>query len=100
MNNRFRLRALDAESVYMRHDIVTDFLFPFFRHIIIDIVLVSLHLIDLLLGHRQAQLLFRFRQSDPQLSPSAEFHIRRKQVFHLLIRIAGRQGRFVNIFHQ
>ena len=58
MNNRFRLRALDAESVYMRHNIVTDFLFPFFRHIIIDIVLVSLHLIDLLLGHRQAPCLF------------------------------------------
>ena len=33
----------------MTHDIMTDYLFPGFRHIIVDIFRMSLQLIDLLL---------------------------------------------------
>ena len=49
MDNTGCLRALLSIGIYMTHDIMTDYLFPGFRHIIVDIFRMSLQLIDLLL---------------------------------------------------
>ena len=81
MNDTSRLRTLLSICVHMAHDIMADFLFPRFRHIIIDVFGVGLQLVNLLLGNNrpavpaQPQLLLRLRQGYPQTPPGAEFHI-------------------------
>ena len=67
--------ALLSVGVYVGHHIVTYFLFPCSGNLIIDVVRMAFQLIDLRLRDRQAQLLFRFGQSDPQPAPGAELHI-------------------------
>ena len=87
MNDRFCLRTLYTKSIYMRHNVVAYHFLTFFGHIIIDIVHVSFHLIDLLLGNIQSQLFLCLCKGDPESSPGTEFHIRRKNILHLLTGI-------------
>ena len=42
MDDSLCLRALHTVSVYMGHYIVADHLFPFFRHLIVDILRMGL----------------------------------------------------------
>ena len=99
MNDRLSLRTLHAISVNMGHDIVADFLFPCPGNLIIDVVLVSRQLIDLLLGDGKPQFMLCLRQSNPKLAPGAEFFLLREEIFHLFIRITGGKRRFIICMH-
>ena len=55
------LGTLLSVSIYMGHHIVAHFLFPCLRHIIVDIILMSLQFVNLLLGNIQSQLLLGLR---------------------------------------
>ena len=88
MNNPFSLGTLLPIGINMRHHIMAHFLLPRFRHIIINIILMRLQLINLLLGNIQPQLLLRLRQSNPEPPPGPKLLVRRKNVLHLLTRIA------------
>jgi hypothetical protein len=78
MDDRFRLRALDAVGVNVRHHVVADDLFPRLGDLVVDIVLMRFHFGDLLIRDGQAELLLRFRQRNPEAAPGAEFPVRRK----------------------
>ena len=75
MDDSFCLGTLNSVSVHMRHYIMTDFLFPCFCHIIIDVLCMGFHLIDLLLGNMKPQFFLCLCKCDPQLSPGTELHI-------------------------
>ena len=83
MNDPLGLWALHAVSVHMGHDVMAHFFFPRPRHVIINIRNVGLHLVDLLLRDRQAQLHLCLSQRDPQLPPGGKFHILRENILHL-----------------
>ena len=93
MNNTSRLRALLPVSINMAHHIMPHFLLPRLRHIIVNIFRMRFQLVDLLLRDNRlpvlakSQLHLRLRQRDPQLPPRPEFHIRRKNILHLLTGI-------------
>jgi len=76
MNDSFCFRALLAIGIDMRHNVMPHLFFAFRRHVIIDIVSISLQLSDLLVCYRQAKLLFRLCKSNPQTSPGFEFFVR------------------------
>ena len=79
--------ALYAVSINVAHNVVTDELFALDCYVIVDIVLVSLELVNLLLSNRQTELHFSFRKSNPKSSPRPELHIRREDILHFLTRI-------------
>ena len=77
MDDAFCLRALQAISVHVAHNVVTHFLFTLLCVLVVDVVLVCLELLDHLRGDLgQAQLHLGLSQCDPQASPGTEFHIR------------------------
>ena len=82
---------LFPERFHVRHHVVTHFAFKLRRIFVIDIVGVPFHFRDLGVGNIEAQLLFRFRERDPQFSPKAEFCVVRKDRGHFLARIARDQ---------
>ena len=59
MDDSLCLRALYAVCVHMGHDVVTYFFLALLRHIVIDLILMSLQLIDLFLCNRQPQFHLR-----------------------------------------
>ena len=75
MDDTLGLWTLYPVCIYVRHDVMADFFFTRFCHIVINVGYMLFHLIDLLLGDRKPQLHLRLRQSDPQPSPGAELHI-------------------------
>ena len=83
MDDAFCLRALYTKCVYVRHYIMANLTLALLSHIIIDIIRMSLHLVNLLLGNVKAKLTLRLSKCDPQFSPCAEFHVRGKNVLHL-----------------
>jgi len=70
------LRALYTVSVNMGHHIVPHFFLPLLCHIVIDLVLMGLQLIDLFLRNRQSQFHLCLSESDPEFSPCTEFLVR------------------------
>ena len=83
MDDAFCLRALYAKRIHVRHYIMANLTLTLLSHIIVDIIRMSFHLINLLLGDVKAKLTFRLSKCDPQLSPCAELHVRRKNILHL-----------------
>ena len=83
MDDAFCLRALYTKRIHVRHYIMANLTLTLLSHIIVDIIRMSFHLINLLLGDVKAKLTFRLSKCDPQLSPCAEFHVRGKNVLHL-----------------
>ena len=72
VDDALRIRALYAVCVHMAHNIVTHFLLTCLCHLIIDLILMCLQLIDLLLCDVETQLMLRLCQCDPELSPGTE----------------------------
>ena len=83
MDDAFCLRALYTKRIHVRHYIMANLTLTLLSHIIVDIIRMSFHLINLLLGDVKAKLTFRLSKCDPQLSPCAELHVRRKNILHL-----------------
>ena len=83
MDDAFCLRALYTKRIHVRHYIMANLTLTLLSHIIVDIIRMSFHLVNLLLGDVKAKLTFRLSKCDPQLSPCAEFHVRGKNVLHL-----------------
>ena len=100
MDNAFCFGALHTVGVHMAHDIVAHLFFARLGDFIVNVVGVGFEFGDLLVGNRQPQFFFAFGKGNPQLSPSAEFKVRRKDVFHFFARIARVQRAFVNVFHR
>ena len=76
MDDRFCLWALYSICIDVGHDIMAYCFFALFCHIIIDIVLKSFQLFDLLICDIEPQLFLCLGKRDPELPPCAEFHIR------------------------
>ncbi len=90
VDNTRRLRTLDAVCVHMTHYIVSYFLLLLLGNIVIDIVNMSLHLFDHLIGYNgftirfKTEFFFGLSKSDPQLSPCGKLLVLRKNELHLL----------------
>jgi hypothetical protein len=67
--------TLLSVSVDMRHDVVADFFFSLFGHIIVNIRHIPLHFIYLSLTDFETQLFLAFRQRNPKLPPNREFMV-------------------------
>ena len=65
--------ALRAEDMDMAHDVMAEFGFFFSDGFEINVVEVSLHLVDLLLGNIESELFFGFGESEPKPSPGGVF---------------------------
>ena len=78
------LGAKLAKGVDVGHDIVSQLLLLGFGKLVVDVVNVSLHFGDLLVGNVQAQLLFSRGESNPKLSPGGKFHVRGPHIAHFL----------------
>ena len=72
----FGAGALQSVSVNVRHDIVANFFFSFFRYVVIYVICRCLQLCYLLICYGKTQLLFRFGQGYPQPSPCPELLFR------------------------
>ena len=66
------VRTLHAVGVHVGHDVVADELLALGRNVIVDVVGVSLELVDLLPGHGQSELHLCLGKRYPQPSPGAE----------------------------
>ena len=84
MDDSLSLRALGSISVNMAHYIVANFLLPGLGNIVVDVVLVSLEFFNLLICNRKSKFLLYLCKGDPKSPPGPEFHIRRKNILHLL----------------
>ena len=93
------LRALLAVGIHMAHHVVAHKALALFGDFIVDVLGVCLQLIDLFLRDRQTELHFALCKCDPKAAPGLELHVRRKQVLHLFVGIAGGQGGFIRISH-
>ena len=93
MDDACRLRALLSIRIDMTHHIMPHFLLPGLRHIVIDILRMGLQFVNLLFRDDRLPVLAKSQlhlclcQCDPQLPPRPEFHIRRKDILHLLTGI-------------
>ena len=92
MDDSFGFGALEAVSVHMAHDIVTDQLFPGHRILIVDVVQVGSQLVQLLLGNIQALIFLSLGQCQPEPPPGAELVVLREDVLHFLRGIPGGEG--------
>ena len=84
VDDRHRVRTQLAERMNVRHHVMSQLLLLRLGKLVVDVVDVGLHLIDLLVSDVQTQLLLGSRQSNPQLPPGGELHIRRPDIAHLL----------------
>ena len=75
VDNSLCLRALNAVSIDMGHNVVSDELFSLGRNVIVDILGMSLQLINLLLSYIQSKLHFALCKCDPQSAPCFELEI-------------------------
>ena len=92
MDDGLGVGTLLAVGVDVAHNVMADQLFTGFRHVVVDIPGMGLHLIDLLLGHVQPQLVLGLRQGNPQLPPGAELVVVGEEILHLLAGVPGGQG--------
>ena len=99
MNDAFRLRALQAVSIDMGHDIMPHFGLTPLRIFIIDIVRMLSELVKLFVCNRKSQFLLGLRQRDPKAPPGAEFPVPGKQFLHLPACIPLRQRTHIYIIH-
>ena len=99
MDDAGSLRALLAVGIHMAHHVVAHKALALFGDFIVDVLGVCLQLIDLFLRDRQTELHFALCKRDPKAAPGLELHVRRKQVLHLFVGIAGGQGGFIRISH-
>ncbi len=72
------LRACHTVGIHMAHYVVAADLFPFSRHVIVNVFHIGFQLIHLCLGHRQAKLMLRPCQRHPKPPPGGEFLVRRE----------------------
>ena len=90
MNDALCLGTLNAVSINMAHNIMSDQFFALLSNIIIDIVLVSLKFFYLLISYVKSKLFLRLGKSNPKSSPGSELLIRGENVLHLLAGISFR----------
>ena len=76
MDDSLCLRALHSIGIDMGHHVMADHFFPFLCHVIIDVIRVSLQLINLFLGNIESQLLLRLGKGNPQPPPCPELLVR------------------------
>ena len=76
MDDGLCLGTLHSVGVYMGHYVVAHQFFPLPGHLVINILLMGLHLVNLFLCDPQPQLFFCLCQGDPKPSPGTEFHVR------------------------
>ena len=95
MDDSFCFRALLAICIYMRHYIMTYYFFTCFCDIIIDILRMLFQLCDLLICNIEPQLFFCLCKCDPEFSPCLKFHVRRKNILHLLAGIPLRKRTYI-----
>ena len=90
MDNPSCFGALLPIGIHMAHNVMPYQLFPFLRHLIIDILGMAFQLVYLLLRNdwlpvfAQPQFHFCFCKGNPQFPPGTEFHIRGKNILHFL----------------
>ncbi|MPN64458.1 hypothetical protein SDC9_212230 [bioreactor metagenome] len=72
MYDTFGKRRGIAERVYVRHDVMAEFFLIFGCFFIINRSNIIFHFINLRVRNLNTQFFFRFRQSDPQLTPSGK----------------------------
>ena len=100
MDYGLRLRTHISISMDMGHYIMSEFRLVFCSLFIVNIIDVLLHFPYLPVTDVKPQLLFTFRQSNPELSPGGKFMVCGKDFFHLISCIAGAKRIFINIFHR
>ena len=88
MNYGFCRRAKVAIRFEMRHYVVADLAFVFGNFIVIDVVYMSFHFGDLLVGNIKPQFFLAFGKRDPEFSPARILFIWRKNTLHFIARIA------------
>ena len=76
----------------MCHHIVAHFLLARFRHGIVDVVLVRIHLGDLLVRNIESQRLLSVCQRDPEPPPGTELEVFGENMLHLRACIARGEG--------
>ena len=92
-----RFRALLSVGVNMAHHIVPYLSLTLFCHLVINIVLMALQLVDHFPGNhrlpvfRKAELHLRLGQGDPQPPPGLKLFILGKDVLHFLPRVTLRK---------
>ena len=92
MDNALCLWALVAIGVNMAHYIVAEFFLIFLRNFVINIIGMSLKLIDLLLCNIKSKLMLRFGKCNPKFSPCFKLKIRRINILHFLACISCIEG--------
>ena len=103
MDDAGRLRALQSVGVDVAHDIVAHQLLALLRHGVVDVIDVTLHLINHLLRDDglsvlgKAQFHLGFRQRNPKLSPSGKLLVLTENVLHLRGGISLREGACVTV---
>ena len=85
----------------MRHDIVPHFLFARGGDFVVDVQGKVTQRLELCFGDRKPQFLFGFREGNPELAPSAELGLFRKDMLHFPAGIAPAQGILINaVIHE
>ena len=76
MDDSLCFRTLHTICIHVGHNIVADYLFPFFCHIKINIICMFFQFCNLLIGNMKSKLFLSLRKGDPQLSPRTELFVR------------------------
>ena len=75
MDDRLCLGALNAESVNVAHNVMTDKLFTLFGNIVVNVVGVGFHFVNLLLGYAETEFVLSFCKCNPEFAPCFKFKI-------------------------
>ena len=73
MDDPLGFGTLLAVGIDVRHDVVTDLFFTRRGDVVIDIVGMGAQFLELTVGNREAELLLRLGERDPQPPPGPEF---------------------------
>ena len=82
MYYRRSLGASDAVGIDVRHNVMADDSFAFFRKFEIDVVQMRLHLGDLFVGYVKTERFFALRQREPQPAEKSYSVFVRKRMTH------------------
>ena len=99
VDNTLSTRAGIAISMNVSHYIVAEFLLIFCCFLIVNIINMSLELIDLLLSNTKTKLHFSSCKSHPEPSPCGELLVSRENKLHFLACITCAEGAFITVCH-
>jgi len=82
------------------HHVVAHFPLPGLGHLVVDVVLMALQLLNLLFGDGKPQPVLGLRQRNPQPAPGAELLLLRKEILHLVAGVTGGKGADIALMHE